>query len=225
MGVLEMLGYEVMHLIDGDDIMPVFLQFDPDIVILDVMLNAKLDGFQVAKQIRLESNTPIVFTTSRSENEDFETAFTIANTDYVRKPYRLAEVQMRMENLLTRQETVTEAKPVADTIVIGNYSFYPLEQVLMNDIKKIHLNKNESAVLTILNEHIHHFVSRDEIVKAVWNVSDPIAKEGSLNNILTNLRKILKNDQRIIVETRVGIGVRMTINLSPTLSKGEGAWG
>lgn len=211
MGVLEMYGFEVMHLTDGDNIMQDFLQFKPNIIILDVMLNAKLDGFQVAEQIRSESNTPIIFTTSRSGNEDFETAFSFGNTDYVRKPYRLSEVQIRMENLLTRQEIANKPNTEANTIQIGKYCFYPHEHVLKYDFKKTFLNKNESAVLAILYEHINVFVSRNEIVTLVWKKSDPISKEGSLNNIFTNLRKYLKNDDSIMLDTRIGLGVRLSI--------------
>lgn len=211
MGVLETYGFEVMHLTDGDNIMQDFLQFNPDIIILDVMLNAQMDGFQVAEQIRSESNTPIIFTTSRSGNEDFETAFSFVNTDYVRKPYRLTEVQMRMENLLTRQEIAIRPNAKANTIQIGKYSFYPLEHVLKYDFKKTFLNKNESAVLAILYENINIYISRNEIVALVWEKSDPNSKDGSLNNILTNLRKYLKNDNNIMLDTKIGLGVRLSI--------------
>ncbi|MEI8085116.1 MAG: response regulator [Paludibacter sp.] len=211
MGILEMLNFEVRHLINGDNVMQDFLEFKPDIIILDVILNAKMDGYEVAQQIRTLSNTPILFTTSLNGNEDFEKAFAIVNTDYVRKPYRLLEVQLRMEGLLKRQETPIQPKKEEELIHIGNYTFNPQEQVLIYDFDKQYLNKNESVVLTILFNHINLFISRNEIVTLVWKNSNPSTKEGSLNNILTNLRKYLKNDKCLVLDTRVGLGVRLSI--------------
>jgi two-component system, OmpR family, response regulator TrcR len=209
MGVLEMHGFEVMHLIDGDNIMHDFLLFKPDLVILDVMLNAKLDGFEVGNLIRTNYITPILFTTSREGNEDFEKGFGISNTDYVRKPYRLAEVLVRLNGLLSRQEVVIKVEE--NCFHIGIFIFFPNEQALKNENEQIHLNKTESTVLSVLCENINSFVSRNEIVTLVWKKNDPISKEGSLNNILTNLRKYLKNDNRIVLDTRVGLGVRLSI--------------
>ena len=208
MGVLEMQGFEVMHLIDGDNILHDFSQFAPDLVILDVMLNAKLDGFEIGNLIRSKYITPILFTTSRDGNEDFEKGFGISNTDYVRKPYRLAEVLVRLNGLLSRLE---ESTNMDISYRLGNFNFFPDEQSLKYEYEKIHLNNYETAVLTLLCTHIGKFISRQVIIESVWNEKNTKIKEGSLNNTLTILRKYLNKEQRIVLESKIGLGVKLLI--------------
>ena len=205
---LEMHDFKVLYLTNGDKIIEKLLQFEPDIVILDVMLNGTLDGFEIAKLIREENNSPILFTTSRDGNEDLKTGFSIENSDYVRKPYRLMEVILRIENLLSKHENETKNK---DLFQIGNFSFFPGEQSLKYELEKIHLNNYESAVLALLCKNMNDFVSRKKIIETVWSVKDSSLKEGSLNNILTKLRKYLQTDARVLMESKIKLGVRLTL--------------
>ena len=207
-GALEMQDYKVSYHSNGEGIMEEFKKFKPDLVILDVILNGELDGFDIAKLIRLESNVPILFTTSRDGNEDFKTGFSINNTDYVRKPYRLMEVTLRIENLISKQEKGTKK---TDLFQIGKFSFSPDEQLLEFETEKIHLNNYESAVFDLLCENMNAFVSRKKIIENVWNEKETSLKEGSLNNILTKLRKYLMSDTHIIMESKMKLGVKLTI--------------
>jgi len=207
-GALEMQDYKVLYLTNGDKALETFLQFKPDIVILDVILNGPLDGFEIGKLIRNQNNTPILFTTSRDGNEDFQSGFSIGNTDYVRKPYRLMEVMLRINNLLSNNPNFTRIK---DTFQIGLFSFVPNEQSLRYDNEEIHLNNYESAVLTLLYNNMDVFVSKENIIESVWHEKQPKLKEGSLNNILTNLRKILTKDENIVLVTRINLGVKLTL--------------
>ncbi len=204
-GALEMLEYKVLYLTNDKQAMEKFDEFKPDIVILDVMLNGLLDGFEIAKLIRLENNTPILFTTSRDGNEDFKTGFSIVNSDYVRKPYKLIEITLRINNLLSLSEKTHEP------IHIGHFSFYPEEQSLKYEYEKIHLNNYETEVLALLCNNKNNFVSRDKMIEAVWNEKDAKLKESSLNNILTKLRKKLSVDPKISIESKIGLGVRIIL--------------
>ena len=207
-GVLEMQDYKVSYLTRGEGVMEEFRRFKPDIVILDVILNGVLDGFEIAKLIRAEKNTPILFTTSREENEDFKTGFGIENTDYVRKPYRVMEVMVRLKSLLSKQEK--DGKN-STAFRIGNFNFSPEEQSLQYECEKIHLNKHESAVLALLCKNRNMFVSKTKIIEQVWQQQDSKMKEGSLNNILTILRKYLKRDSRVVLETKINLGVKLML--------------
>jgi two-component system, OmpR family, response regulator TrcR len=208
-GTLEMQNYQVLYLTCGDKVMEELHQFNPDIIIMDIMLNGVLDGFEIGKQIRAEKETPILFTTSRDGNDDFKQGFSIENTDYVRKPYRLMEVLLRLNNLLALQEKNTKPDAIFH---IGHFSFFPVEQSLKYEYEKIHLNNYESAVLALLCKNIDVFVSRAKIIEQVWNEKDSKLKEGSLNNVLTNLRKYLNQDSNIVLETKVRLGVKLTFN-------------
>jgi len=207
-GALEMHDFKVLYLTNGDQILEKVKHFEPDIVILDVMLNGTLDGFEIAKLIRKENNSPILFTTSRDGNEDLKTGFSIENTDYIRKPYRLIEVTLRIDNLLSLYEKTNKK---IEPIYIGHFSFFPEEHSLKYEYDRIHLNNYESAVLALLCQNKNNFISRTKIIQAVWNENDPNLKEASLNNILTKLRKNLSQDANVTLETKIKLGVRLTV--------------
>ena len=73
------------------------------------------------------------------------------------------------------------------------------------------MNNYESAVLALLCQNKNNFISRTKIIETVWNEKDPSLKEGSLNNILTKLRKNLRQDANVTLETKIKLGVRLTV--------------
>jgi len=203
-GVLESQSYIVRYLSSGKTVLNELQTFEPDIIILDVILNEELDGFDISKQIRSVYKTPILFATSRDGNDDFINGFSLDNTDYVRKPYKVMEVMKRIEKLL-------EIQTKKESFSIGHFNFFPDEQSLKYDYGNISLNNYESAVLSLLCKNIGNFISRKTIIQVVWNLEDPKLKDASLNNIVTNLRKHLKKDNNVLLETRMGLGVRLVL--------------
>jgi len=206
MGALEMMDYKVRHLFNGEDIMTELADFQPQLILLDVNLNTALDGFDIGKLIRKKYQTPIIFTTSRDESEDLKTGFSIANTDYVRKPYRVMEIELRIKKLLSKQ-TSSEKE---NTFQFGDFIFYPYEHSVRYEGTKFHLNNYETAVLDLLCQHKDTFVSKQKIIELVWNCDQPKLKAGALDNILSNLRKYLKPGTSIELECRIGLGVKLT---------------
>ena len=97
---------------------------------------------------------------------------------------------------------------------MGNYRFFPAEQSLKFIDSDTHLNNYESAVLTLLCDNMNTFISKKEIVELVWHEKQTKIKEGSLNNILTNLRKYLSKDSRIVMESRIKLGIKLTLKES-----------
>jgi len=207
-GALEMQDFQVRYLTSGDTVMEELTVFRPDILLLDVILNGKLDGFEIAKQVRENHNVPIIFTTSCDGNEDLKKGFSIENTDYIRKPYRLMEILLRVNNLLSKQ---MQAGINNNAYKIGNYCFCPAEQTLKSGCKEKHLNNYESGVLTLLCKNMETFISKKNIIELVWHEKDTIIKEGSLNNVLSNLRKQFNEDDRITLEGRIKLGVKLSI--------------
>jgi DNA-binding response OmpR family regulator len=201
---LEMKNHDVKFLSGGWNILQEIKEFHPDIILLDVVLNEKIDGFEIGRQIRSNFKTPIIFTTALDGNDDIDAAFSIINTDYIRKPYRALEIIKRIERMLQKNLTIT-------TYNIGTYIFLPCERVLKYELNEINLNHLEAAVLSILYDNLSKFVSREEIIKIVWNLSDSKLKDKSLNNILSSLRKCFEQDRFIEIECRNKLGVRMIV--------------
>lgn len=206
-GFLEMQKYEVLYVSNGDEAIAEFQRFAPDLVTLDVMLNCSIDGFGIAKQIRKFSNTPIIFTTSRDGNEDYETGFGIENSDYVRKPYRLVELMLRINKMV---EAEMMSSSVADNqFRIGRFKFYPDEQSLKFDKGDIHLNHLDTVVLALLCRNKGNYMTREEIIKIVWQVSEPALKEAALYNSISRLKKYLYNDDQVKIENKIRLGIRL----------------
>ena len=206
MGALEMMDYKVHHIFNGDAVVKELTEFQPELILLDVNLNTRLDGFEIGKLIREKYQTPIIFTTSRDESEDFKTGLSIANTDYVRKPYRIMEIEMRIKNLLSKQTTDEKGS----TFQFGDFSFYPAEQSIKYESTKFHLNNYETGVLNLLCQNKNTFVSKQKIIQLIWNCDQPKLKTAALDNVLSSLRKYLKPGTSIELECRVGLGVKLS---------------
>jgi DNA-binding response OmpR family regulator len=204
-GFLEMQRYEVTYVSNGDEAVQTIRQIDPDLVTMDVMLNCSVDGFDISRQVRKFSNVPIIFTTSRDGNEDFETGFSIENSDYVRKPYRLVELMLRVNKMVEMEKTVIPDSQYR----IGRFKFFPDEQSLKFDKGDIHLNHLDSVVLALLCRNKGNFMTRDEIIKIVWQVNETSTKEAALYNSISRLKKYLYNDDQVRIENKIRLGIRL----------------
>lgn len=203
-GVLESFNYTATLLTGGSTVMQTINGFHPNIILLDVILNEKLDGFDIARKIRTKYLIPIIFTTSREGNDDLITGFSINNTDYVRKPYRIVEIIKRIEKMLQQTQTT-------QSFILGKYIFVPGERALKFAFDNINLNNLESAVLTVLCENPSIFISRPDIIQRVWKLPDTKIKDRSLNNTLSSLRRYLKKDNLIEIECKSRLGVRIVV--------------
>ena len=114
---------------------------------MDVILNEKSDGFDIAQKIRSKYPTPIIFTTSSDGNTDFNKGFSISNTDYVRKPYKIIEVMKRMERLFENTQSIF-------TFKLNKYTFIPAERALKFAYGNICLNHLESCNKPAISEAI-----------------------------------------------------------------------
>ncbi|HOG05145.1 MAG TPA: response regulator transcription factor [Paludibacter sp.] len=205
-GFLEMQKHEVNYVSNGDEAVSEFQRFQPDLVTLDVVLNCSVDGFEIARQIRQISDVPIIFTTSRDGNEDYETGFGIANSDYVRKPYRLVELLLRINKMI---EVETLSSAADNHFRIGRFQFFPDEQSLKFSKGDIHLSPIDSSVLNLLCRNKGKFVPREEIIRLVWQVEDTQSKETALYNSISRLKKYLFNDEQVKIENKIRLGIRI----------------
>lgn len=202
----EMLGYEVLYLTEAGGVIEKFKSFLPHAVITDVMLNDSVDGFQLAREIRNISDLPVLFTTSKDGTDDIKAGLGLGNSDFIRKPYRLVEVSMRLENLL-RNDTAQEQKLYR----FGGFSFDPSQQLLSFSGQDFYLPNYDTAVLLLLLQNKNDYVNRSVLVQQVWGVADAKLKEASLNNVLSRLRKYLSPDSSVKIDSRIHVGVCLRV--------------
>jgi two-component system, OmpR family, response regulator TrcR len=205
---LEGEGFKVLHLTKGEEVISALKKFQPDIILLDVNLKGVMNGFEVSKKIRQISQIPIIFTTSRTQIEDIQEGFQAGNVDYLKKPFGIRELILRINELLSRPANQVT---IFRTINIGDFQFSPCEHSLQIGNEKIHLQKNECTVMNLLFENKGKVLSKKDILEHVWKDTDLKAKEASLHNILSSLRTKLSADSKICIETIPKIGYKLVI--------------
>lgn len=205
---LESRDFEVIMVSDGKDAGRSFTAANPDICVLDIMLPGK-DGYTIAKEIRqVDPAVPIIFVTAKNQTEDVLKGFSSGGNDYIRKPFSMEELIVRVNNLL--QFTLKKGK-ASDNIAIGRYEFVPLRFELKLDDTVKKLSHRESTLLHMLNENKNATLLRKEILMKLWG-DDSFFNSRNLDVYITKLRDYLKDDPSISIITIKGIGYQFTVS-------------
>jgi DNA-binding response OmpR family regulator len=191
---------------NGDTALLAYHNNQPDLLILDVMMPLK-DGMTLTKEIRAcDSITPIILLTSKSQTKDVVAGFQVGCNDYIRKPFSIEELIVRIYALLGRPiKKVTRN----DAFQIGAYLFHSVKQTLATVNKSYSLTHRESSLLQMLLEHKNEVVNRNEILQKLWGSDDFFAGR-SLDVFITKLRNKLKLDASISIINVRGIGYKIT---------------
>ena len=200
---LESRDFEVMMVNDGKLAQAAFEKSNPDICVLDIMLPTK-DGYSIANDIRKVSpTTPIIFVTAKNQTEDVLKGFEVGGNDYLRKPFSMEELIVRVNNLL--QLTQRSAKATPDNIMLGKYEFNSMryELKLGKEVRK--LSHREATLLQVLSESKNATVQRKEILMKLWG-DDSFFNSRNLDVYVTKLRDYLKEDPSIEIITIKGVG-------------------
>ncbi len=202
---LESRGFEVIMESDGGKAVPLFQKSKPDVCVLDIMLPNK-DGFTIADEIReLDEEIPILFLTAKTQTEDVVKGFSLGGNDYIRKPFSMEELIVRIENVLRNR---AEKKPVTGPEVsIGKYTFSTNRQVLGIGGENKKLSYRESELLKLLYENRDKIIDRKDILNLLWG-NDSFFNSRNLDVYITKLRGYLRQDPALEIITIKGIGYR-----------------
>jgi len=205
---LQSRGFEVAMEHDGGMALQRFEQFKPDVCVLDIMLPNK-DGFTIADEIReKDSDIPIIFLTAKSEVKDVVNGFKIGGNDYIRKPFSMEELIVRIENVLKQNNTPEIA---SDELTMGSYQFNTRRQQLIGGGDDRKLSYRESELLKLLYENRDKIVERRDILNLLWG-SDSFFNSRNLDVYITKLRNYFKQDPSIEIITIKGIGYRFVVS-------------
>ncbi len=204
---LELEGFQVRWFADGASALSEFEKGAFDLCILDVML-PKLDGFSLAQKIReQDADIPILFLTAKSLQEDKLEGLRLGGDDYLTKPFDMEELLLKIHIFLRRRKTV-EASDLARPISIGTFRFDYPNLSLEHPEEKRKLTRREAELLFFLAQHANRVLERSAILKQVWG-SDDYFLGRSLDVFISRLRKYLKADPDVQIETLHGIGFRL----------------
>ncbi len=200
-------GYEVLTAGNGIDGLDKFKTCGADIVVADVMM-PEMDGFTMARAIRKTSPTvPLLFLTAKSTIDDVEKGFEIGANDYLKKPFELRELIVRIKALLRRNS----AGRAGDTkFAIGAYVFNVSTQILSFGDKEVELSHFESKILERLAANIGKTVDASELMLAVWQ-RDDLSNRNSLHGYIHKLRRALRHDPSIAIVNQRGFGYMLTL--------------
>lgn len=201
-------GYEVITAADGIAGLEKFKTAGADIIVADVMM-PKMDGFSMAKEIRkLSPSVPLLFLTAKSTIDDVEKGFEIGANDYLKKPFELRELIVRIKALLRRYNT-NRSEDIRFSI--GRYIFNTTTQTLSLGERSIELSHFESKILEQLATNIGKTVDASELMIAVWQHDEP-SNRNSLHGYIHKLRRMLCHDPSISIINQRGFGYMLTIS-------------
>ena len=206
---LQSRGFAVHMETDGAKAFDLFKKIQPDVCVLDIMLPNK-DGFEIAEDIRaVNTQVPILFLTAKTQTGDVVKGFTLGGNDYIRKPFSMEELIVRIENVLRKKE----GKPVAvsaDTVQLGKYQFYTNRQLLVLNKEEKKLSYRESELLKMLYENRDGIIDRKSILTLLWG-NDSFFNSRNLDVYINKIRSYLKEDDGLEILTIKGIGYRFVI--------------
>ena len=208
---LELKGYEVLHLKDGVKIMEHVSSFLPDICLLDVML-PHIDGFAVANHIHnINPHLPLIFLTAKTQTDDLIKGFSSGGTDYLKKPFSMEELIVRIENqlkIMNRDSAPSHALP--EEVILKNYKFYPGRFELHAPSGTIKLSNRESQILSMLCTHANKTVDRKELLQMVWG-DDSFFNSRNLDVYIRKLRGYFSDAHGIEIITLKGKGYHFVV--------------
>ncbi|WP_029906206.1 response regulator transcription factor [Prevotella sp. 10(H)] len=202
---LEKRKFKVDCATNGKEGLEMFYKLNPDIVVADIMM-PKLDGFSMTQLIRqTDKQTPILFLSAKSKTDDVVQGFEIGGNDYLKKPFGMDELIVRIKALLNR---VHSKEPENKVYQIGEYTFDPLMQKLIHPQKTELLSHREAAILEHLCSNQNNIVENKAVLLELWG-DDSFFNTRSLHVFIVKLRKKLSLDSRIQIINIRGIGYKM----------------
>ena len=173
-----------------------------DCLLLDVML-PELDGFEICREIRRESDVPIMFITARTDESDMLNGYALGCDDYVVKPFPLPVLYQKVNALIKRSKGLVRSKVFA----AGTLSLNPNNGMVVCDGAEVKLTAREYGILKVLMENKGSVISREKLVDIVWGYNSG-ADERVLDTHMRNLRKALGSNGKLI-KTAIRRGYRI----------------
>lgn len=211
---LELEDFNVVAVSDGIEGLHYFNEGSVDVIVADIMI-PRLDGIEMVKRIRQRNqNIPILFLTAKSSVDSVVEGFEAGGNDYLRKPFSMKELIVRIKALSTRGNAGSKVNYSNqwNNITIGKYSFDPISQYLIIEDKRYELSSKESELLRLLATNLNNVVSAKHIMMELWG-DDSYYIGKSLQVFITRLRQRLQRDSTVRIVNARGEGYKLIIDL------------
>jgi DNA-binding response OmpR family regulator len=207
---LQMAGYEVDAVDNGQLALSAFVKKKHDLCVLDVMMPRK-DGFTLAQDIRkLSLEVPIIFVTAKSMKEDRIQGFRIGADDYLTKPFSIEELLLRIETILKRVYREQSQADDQFQYTLGMWTYDFTNHQLRSMEKRIDLTHKEAMLLKLFCQHMNTVIPRDVIQKAIWE-DEGFFVGRSMDVFISRLRKLLKDDPLVQIVNIHNVGYKLEV--------------
>ena len=204
---LEREGYRTLTATDGEQGLRKAAQEAPDLLVLDVMLPV-LDGFEVCRLVRRESDVPILFLTAKDQEMDRVVGLELGADDYVVKPFSMRELLARVRAML-RRPRVGSGQRKPERIVSGDLELDLSSHTLKRDGQPVELKPRAFELLSLLMSHRGRVFTRDQVLERLWGI-DYIGDTRTVDVHIRWIREKIEQDSgkpKRIVTVR-GVGYR-----------------
>ncbi|MCK0130053.1 response regulator transcription factor [Flavobacteriaceae bacterium F08102] len=207
---LETRNFLVHLCCDGEMAWKCFQKESVDIAVLDIMMPKK-DGFTLAKEIRqIDERTPILFLTAKSQTSDVVEGFTIGGNDYLKKPFSIEELIVRINNLLDRISLQNSSR----SITVGRFKLNLSKQTLrFENEPETQLTHREAHLLFHLAKNSNQVLDRSFILNKLWGNNDYFSAR-SMDVFISKLRKKLARDENLQIINIRGYGYKLVNDIS-----------
>lgn len=204
---LQTRGFIVTHVVNGVLGMEAIRKSAFDICIVDVMMPF-MDGFTFVEQVRkTDKQIPVLFLTAKSQTDDVVKGYETGGNDYLRKPFSLEELILRLNELLRRKS----ASQTPASAVIGQYTFDMNKQELwLSGRLSGKLSHRENELLTLLIQHKNQVLDRKAVLLKLWG-DDNFFNTRTMDVFITRLRKHLQQDPSVEIINIRGVGYKLTV--------------
>ncbi len=211
---LEALGFETMSAYDGMEALKLFRQESPDLVLLDIMM-PRLDGTEVLREIRKNSEVPVLMVTARSEEGDTVLGLELGADDYIAKPFSMKELAARIRTVLRRARPAvphasSEHPAEGDVVCLGELRADCFKHTVHVGDKAVDLTAAQFDILVKMLRSPGRVFNRMELLNAFQE--DPYeGYERSIDVHIKNIRKLIERDpsKPEYIQTVWGVGYRM----------------
>ncbi|MDE7259004.1 MAG: response regulator transcription factor [Lachnospiraceae bacterium] len=202
---LNRWGYETACAEDFENILQQFISFDPQLVLLDIGLPF-YNGYYWCSEIRKISQVPVVFISSASDNMNIVMAMNMGGDDFIMKPFDLEVLLAKVQAILRRTYSFQKQSSVME---YGNVILNLTDMSLLFQGTRVELSKNEFRILQILYEHAGNTVSRENIMKRLWD-NECFVDDNTLTVNMNRLRKKLEETGiHDFILTKKGVGYQL----------------
>jgi DNA-binding response OmpR family regulator len=204
---LQSRGFIVSHFNNGRLGLDALNNQTFDICIVDVMMPF-MDGFTFVTELRkTNQQLPVLFLTARSQDKDLFEGYGVGGNDYLKKPFSLEELVLRMKELLKRNSLTLFT---TDAVRVGKFDFFPNRQELIRDTQKIRLSHREVELLSLLVKHQNQVLDRRATLLKLWGDDNPFHAR-TMDVFITKLRKHLQGDPNIEIINIRGHGYKLIV--------------